>query len=280
MANNPEAWLVHTSPKSRDDEFHVPYSMEAAIRGRGTTIEPKVGDSLRSIQGDPRTKKYLDKYGDWKLRVIKGGSSDQLLVFSDDVLPSDALQADPSDKWTETRNHPWPGLVRGTPQVRHKFNGGDYGGTSIIIDEIPGKVLPTVFLIEVWWTTESWDQTAGGTKQGPGLRNWLYSNRPKPQLLRFLYPIILGGTPRSRECLHALYFSPPLSGATSMQGRPYNNIDTPGERFERTNHVTWMRHIHEDSEHKREGRFQRIRQTVLPPWAALRYPKAITQYTS
>lgn len=275
-ANNPGATLIHTSPKKRDAVLHVPFSMEAELRDFDNSNYVEIGDSLRSIEGDPRTRKYVDQFGYWQLQVKTAGTSDSTYVFGPQILPSDELEKDPSDSWIEIRNHPWPAVIRDQPRFSHFVNNGDYGGTRLVIDESRAVAVPTEFLIEVWWTTKSWDQTDGGTNSGPNLKNWLRTNRPMPSPVEWKYPLLKG----SRFALHEKIQVPPLTGVTKLQGRAYPNLNVPGFEFEATNQKTWTRHVYMDGEKKINGRFRRIRMTAIPPWDALRFPKAPRQYTS
>lgn len=275
-ANNPQATLIHRSPKKRDAVLHVPFAMEAELRDFSGSNYAEIGDALASIEGDPRTRKYMDQFRDWRLQVKTAGTSDATYVFGPQILPSDELEKDPSDSWIEVRNHPWPAVIRGQLQFYHFTAAGDYGGTRLVIDEARAASVPTEFLIEVWWTTQSWDQTDGGTKRGPNLKNWLQTNRPMPSPVEWKYPLLKG----SRMALHEDIKIPPLSGITKMQGRTYANLNTPGVEFFATNQKTWTRHVYLDGEKKINGAFRRIRMTAIPPWDALRFPKAPKQYTS
>lgn len=263
-STDPVGHFHPTSPNKRDDELRVPFQM----RLMKPSTRPAIGQRLRDIRGDSSTQQFVDDCGNWKLRAIGGGSSDATLVFRQDMLPTAALEANPSDFWDEYKNYSWPAVIRGQPTWRHQINDGNYYGTTLIIDEVKRTVAISRYHMEIWWTTAPWPE------------EFLVTDRPRPDIVWWRYPGSTADAKGQRSALHDLIEVPPLTGIKQIRGQSYNGLNTQGWQFVATNQKTWVKHVYYDDQKKINGVYRRIRQTVFPPWNALKYPAAGKQYTS
>jgi len=249
--------IIPVSINARDDELHIPFPGKHMVPG----YRPLVGTLLRDMKFDAR-KPELDKFKDWILTVINGGEN-PILIFAKVQLPTQALQADPSEKFSKFKPFPWPNVLRSI-KFQHQIADGNYMGTIVDIDEVAAGSRVTEILVEQWWTTSPWP------------RQMLRTNNAEPSIVRWDYPLARG----TRYCLHETETIPPLSGVTALNGRTTSNANRPSFEFPATAQTTWAKHVIDDDQNKVRGRWFRERRTALPPYDARKFPHPPVQVTS